>query len=704
VSEPEREPESEAETETEQSEHRNPLVAEGLLALELTALSAFAVSRPVLDSFGRSPETFVARGADGRTVVLFGLVVALVPALVLAGLGLASRPLGDGARRAVHLALVAVAGGIAVWRLGQDVTGWPGSATKLLLAGVVGGPALAAIRWRVPPSRTFLRFAGAASAVFLIQFLALSPASSLVLGGGPEVDADVAADVSASLDGDPPDVVVVVFDALPTMSLLDGTGHLDEDLVPNFAALVDTSTWYRNNSSVAAFTGEAVPAILTGRYPDADVTNGTPPADPENLFTLLGGSYDVHAKEQVTRLCPTDLCPREEPAGLSRLLGDAVDLWGNGASEDDGDGELDLPGALGPDRFAEAERWIDQQDYRADSGPDSRPDLFFLHVVLPHEAWQFLPDGRPYEPASDVPTGAFGLGWTESGTAVGRQRHLMQVQAADRLLGDVLDHLRDAGTFDDSLVVVTADHGEAFTTGEPSRGLSEGNYPEIAWTPLLVKEPGQASAEVNDDNVQVIDIVPTIADRLGIDMPWDVDGRPVGEAGVRDPDVKPYDDSEHNSLRADDGEPRVDLDARAGFERVLAADSAEGEGPDGVWKRTEHGDLFGREVADLDVGSAVDASVAVDHLGRLGSIDVDEPLPIEVVGNTDLPLGTIVAYALNGTIGAVTEVETGVEAGSNLAHALLPPDVFVDGDNELRAYVVGGEPGSETLRPIEVGD
>jgi len=675
---------------------------EGLAALELTALVALAVSRPVLDSFGRSPETFVARGADTATIVWFGLAVALVPALAVSLVGLASRALGGTVRGWAHLGLVAVAGGVAVWRLGRDVTGRPGGALLLVAAGAVGGVVLAAVRWRLPSSSTFLRFAGLASVVFLVQFLLMSPTATLVTGDGPQLDAEVAAGVSASLSDDPPDVVVVVFDALPTESLLDGTGQIDAELYPRFAELAEMSTWYRNDTAVAPYTTEALPAVLTGRYPNPDY-NAYPPPDPENLFTLLGGTYDLHVREQVTRLCPTDLCRVRPTGGLRRLLGDAADLWGKGATDDESDaGGSSLPAVMGSNRYEDATTWIDQQRF----GTGGRPDLYFYHSVLPHDVWQFLGDGTRYQ-ADEHPTGFFGLGWTRAGATVGRQRHQLQLQTADRLLGRLLDRLRAADSLDDTLLVVTADHGQAFVPGEPWRTLSAGNAHQIMWTPLLVKEPGQASGRVSDDDVRAIDVVPTIADLLGVEIPWRVDGVPAataGDAEGRGGPTKLFDDSEGNTLRAEEGEPRVEVPAREPFELVLGTDPVEGEGPDGIWKRTEHGELFGRSVERLDVGTPDAETITVPDLGAVDDVDLDDPLPLEVVGHTDLPEGTVVAYALNGVVGAVTAVEPGVVPDRQLAHGFLPPDLFVAGANELTAYVVDGPPGGETLRPAELRD
>lgn len=670
---------------------------EGLLALELAALCGVAFARPVLDSFGRSPETFIARGADARTVVLFGLVVVLVPPLVLALVGLATRAVGHRARGRAHLALVAAAAGVAVWRLGRDLTRWPGGTLALVAAGAAGGLAVAELRRRMVSARAFLRFAGVGSAVYLVQFLALSPTSDLVLEGGVGgVDADVAASVSAALGDDPPDVVMLVFDALPTQTLLDGSGHIDPELYPNFAAFAGTSTWYRNNTTVSMYTRDAVPAILTGRYPDpGNEPEDGPSDDPDNLFTLLGGTYDLEVVEQITQLCPEELCPRRA-GGLGRLLGDAATLW-RGSIPREGEDEFALPSVLDGARYDEAEQWISALDIRRDDGPQLR----FYHAAIPHDPWQFLADGTRY--ATDrYPTGYERIGWTEVGIEVGRQRHVLQTQAADRLLGQLLGRLRAAGTFDGSLIVVTADHGHAFLPNTPWRWLAEDNYHELAWSPLLIKEPGQARGRIVDDNVMSIDILPTVADVLGLDLPWPVDGVPVDRAGERDPSVKYIDDDDDNYWRAEEGETLVPIDAREGFERVLAADPVPADGPAAVWRRTVHGGLVGRKLDDLDLASEGAGAVEVEGLDRLEGIDTREPLPIEVVGRADLRGGTYVAYALNGTIGAVTQVEPDERAGVPLVQGLLPPEVFVDGDNELTAYVVTGAPGEETLHPLEV--
>ena len=679
---------------------------EALLLVEVAALAAFAFSRPVLDSFGRSPETFIARNADAAAIVWFGVVVSFVPALVLGGLGTATRLLGSANRRRAHVGLVAVLGGLVAWRLGQDVTGWPGDATKLILAGFLAVPLVGVLRWRFPALGTFLRYAGVASLLFLGQFLFTSPSASLVLGDGPELDDEVAASVAEQLGGDAPDVVFVLFDALPTESLLDGTGHIDAATYPNFARVADSGTWYRNNTSNAIYTGFSVPAILTGRMPETRPQPRYRP-DPENLFTLLGGSYDVRAAEQVTNLCPEDICAPTARPGVGPLLGDAVDLWWDGAAQADDEGGSDVPGALETDRYARAEQWIEGFDSRGD-----RPRLLFQHIMLPHGPFAVTDDGTPYVGVSDLATGLFGLVWAPGGAEVGHQRHLLQTSAADRLLGQILDRLEADDAYDDSLIVVTADHGEAFLPGEPDRQLSEANADKIAWAPLIIKAPGQTEGRIDDANVQSVDIVPTMADLLGVDLPWDVDGIPADRAAAERDDTKPLADYNRGEL-SDAGElPHVELDGPAHFAEVLAADAVEHDGPGGAWRRTAHGGLVGRDLGELDVAASDDAGsdaeggdageVAVERLADLEGGD-GGPRLIEVVGHTELPGGTLVAYALDGTVAAVTEVGSGTQAGTRMAHALLPPDLFGDGASELTAYVITGEVGHEVLTPIAVG-
>ncbi len=667
---------------------RRVLRAEWRLALEVVALTSFVIARPVLASFGRSAEVFIARGADWTDAVAFVVVLLVAPPLAATGLAAVTRLGGESARRVAHALVLVPLLALAAWQLAQDLLDPPRMIGGALC--LAAGAGLAVLRLRVDWLAAFLRYAAVGGLVFAAQFLFASPASSIVLGGRHGgVDADVTAAVRSAIGDAGPPVVVVTLDGMPTNLLLDGHGRIDAELYPNLARLAGGATWYRNNTTVAPFTLEAVPAILSGSAP-TDLAQPVTSRYPHNLFTLLGGAYDVHAGEQITALCPVTLCPSEGGSAVPALLGDASDVW-RMQMEGRPVEEMLVPGAFDR-RYESFDTWIDEQDFTT----GDRPDLFFYHLLLPHSGWDYLADGSRYG-ASGLPSGLFAGQWGVWGSDVARQRHVLQAQASDKLLGELFDRLRAGGTYDDALIVVTADHGYSFDPDSPQRGLSESNFDDIMWTPLIVKSPGQRAGRVDDVNITTADVLPTIADELGIDVPWEFDGAPAADIN-RGPG-KAIDDWKWSEWRSDDGGP-VEVDGREGFARVLASDAVEGSGPLAVWQRTPYGRLVGTSVDDGTVGARRGEGAAVQGLGAWDDVDAAVP-PLEVVATSPLPVDTNVAITVDGVVAAVTSTAP-TPYGVTVIHALLWPGAVDDGANEVGMYVVDGPPDAPTLHALEV--
>ena len=100
---------------------------------------------------------------------------------------------------------------------------------------------------------------------------------------------------------------MLVFDEFDANLLMNRRHRIDATRYPNLAALARDSTWYPNATTVNSQTTLAVPALLSGRRPTPDLL--PIPADyPNNLFTLLADSHDVHATETATEICPERLC------------------------------------------------------------------------------------------------------------------------------------------------------------------------------------------------------------------------------------------------------------------------------------------------------------------------------------------------------------------------------------------------------------
>ena len=192
-----------------------------------------------------------------------------------------------------------------------------GSALSVPFAALVGAGA-AALYARAAVVRSFLTVLSPAPLLFLLLFLVVSPVSELVLPAG-------ASEAVAGTGSSDTPVVMVVFDELPATSLMDAEQRIDAKRFPAFASVAADATWYRDATTVAGRTTEAVPALLTGRRPrEGDLP--TPAHHPQSLFTLLGRSHRLHVVEPITDVCPRDLCPEERPAIGSRLRALASDL------------------------------------------------------------------------------------------------------------------------------------------------------------------------------------------------------------------------------------------------------------------------------------------------------------------------------------------------------------------------------------------
>ncbi|MDP8986887.1 MAG: sulfatase-like hydrolase/transferase, partial [Actinomycetota bacterium] len=488
---------------------------EGRRFVEIFALSGFAVAQPVLGSFGDSPETFVSVDASARTIVAFGGAVVLVPPLALWALVATTGLIGARVRHVAQSAAVGVLVGVfASLSTGQLLPGPAFVVGTAMAAGLVA----ALLYARFTAARMYLMFASVGPVAFLAIFLAYSPVTNLIFIPEPEP-----AMVSAASDGasGQPSVVMVVLDELPTMSLLDGTNRIDAELFPNLARFAEDATFYRNNTTVATFTVVAVPPILTGRIP----TEAAAVRDDyvENLFTLLADSHHVNVHEPLTSLCPPAQCDQSfDGRAIGRLGSLAWDLWtavvrpSADATVREGVGDdavershHEFWEALGPMLAGR----VDQvDDFLASLEPEgARPRLDFAHLLFPHAPWDRLPSGRRYD-GDPMPLGFRHPQWT-SATAgqLGRQRHLLQLQYTDRQLGRVLDRLAELDRYDDSYVILVADHGVSFRDQEFWRGVSPQNADELLWVPLLIKAPGQTEGRFTDVNSQTIDLVPTIA-------------------------------------------------------------------------------------------------------------------------------------------------------------------------------------------------
>ena len=679
-----------------------PTRAELTTALELWAVTGLAVVQPTLDLLGKNLGVFLMADAGSIEIVLVALGITLIPTLALYMFEVLLGLVAPRVRPVTHAVLIGSLAGLFVTQLVAKMTG---ATPVAVTAGIAAAVTMTVLAARVRVTHTFLRYLAIAPVLFVLLFVTASPASKLAFSDAPT-------SVAGTTISRPHRVVMVVLDELPLGALLDGSGHVDAGLYPGFAELAAASTWYRNTSTVHGFTEWAVPAVLSGNLPTDPEASPSAADYPDTVFRLLGGAYRMNVHETVTHLCPTSICiaPRTGRGTVGtvvHLLREAADLWTASLTDPD---KPATPFVLPVGAY---ERRTQAEDFVASIRSSAEPTFDFVHLLLPHQPWEFLPTGQDAGAPEEDPTlaaanvNAWGSEWA---TWVGRQREVLQLQMADRVISSIVSRLRAIGAWDDTMLVVTADHGAAFTVGEPIRWVKQANTGEILWTPLFVKYPGQATGRVDDRPVESIDVVPTIADVLGVRIPWPVDGvtargeprkefpRRFAQWRLRSPVAPPGVPFArgNGTLRIDGSSFREVLTRQA----VLGGDS----GTDDPYAIGPHRDLLGQPASRYVAPGVTTAGTAT--IGDPTRFDRVDPTAARapwswIEGRVDGPDGDHpLAVAVNGTIAGLSSTDRRGAGIPGYYLVLLAPRYFRAGPNDVSVYVVSGPPTAPQLVPL----
>jgi hypothetical protein len=429
---------------------------------------------------------------------------------------------------------------------------------------------------------------------------------------------------------------------------------------------------------------------------------------------MLAGEVPVHRYEAITDMCPPSLCEAQRAEPLDRALHDAAVVYGHRVlpaglredlpSIDQAWGGFDGPteGTDGTDADARAvfetgrlARWAqkseierspaNQADRLVDQieAVDGEPALHFVHVVLPHAPWVISPWGPalmadPPGRIDDPDDPAY-----EWSSRLSYQRHALQVGAADVALGKALDHLEALASWEDTTLVVIADHGTSILPPDFGREPTPRNVQELYRVPLFLKAPGQTRGAIVDDPAQAIDLVPTLADLLDADLDWDFDGHSLldGSRATEEP------------LVGEDLEPLFDL-VRRHDEQVAA---------DGDWASLAavgaHARSVGERLSTFALGPPSDLAWQPDFEDDFASLPTDDGrAPQVLTGTVTAPDGRPpeLVVSVNGTIGGVLGGYVDAGGGTWRFATVLGP-FLRDGANEIRAFeLVGGE-----LRPLD---
>ena len=375
-----------------------------------------------------------------------------------------------------------------------------------------------------------------------------------------------------------PNVLLIVIDQFRA-DLLDGRLAETANL-KNLNALAEECCFFRNHFTVVTPCGPSRVSLFTGQYArnHRAVRNGTPLRhDTPNLALqmrsvgydpLLFGYTDVTQDPRVLEADDPRLNSYEEVlpgfAEVVRHRQDTdVDAWrrylsakgydvpeGNGIYVPAGE-TIDAPAlyrsedsdtAFLTDQFLEHmgdanKGWFAALTYIRPHPPFVAPEPFNrrycpdkIPAPLVHEDSQthaFVEAVRQTKPVSGLVEGFPDLEASADTVNTIRSLYLGLAAEVDHHIGRVVDWLKSSNQWDDTILVVTADHGEMLGDfGVWGKGTV---YDAAYHVPLMIRAPGQQPRRF-DGMSESIDVTPTILDLVGAEIPDAMNGSSLRSA------------------------------------------------------------------------------------------------------------------------------------------------------------------------------
>ena len=337
----------------------------------------------------------------------------------------------------------------------------------------------------------------------LLELRSLLVAGWLLVGAGCHAPADSAA----------PNIVIVVIDTLRA----DHVSHYGyaRDTGRGLDPFASHSILFEKAYATSSWTGPSTVSILSGLTPShhwaAFIDRASVPKPTSLAETLRGKGWRTGAISANWAV--------SEAAGFARGFDWFVEARGAGSPYPDVGRVLTL-----------AARWISRSP---------KPFFLYLQPMNVHGPY-FVPPRHESSLLGRQPPRRF-VYWqgpmreAMSGKLEARrevddaylQSLTDQYDSAIRYtfdrLGEFFAKLESMGVYDDTLIIVTADHGEElFDHGGFSHGFSL--HEELVRVPLYLKPPGSRSGGRVDELVSVIDIAPTVLDAVGYAAITKLDG------------------------------------------------------------------------------------------------------------------------------------------------------------------------------------
>lgn len=316
------------------------------------------------------------------------------------------------------------------------------------------------------------------------------------------------------------------------------------ETTPNIDEIAATGIRYSRCFSPATWTKPASASILTGAYPPV---HGMRTRE-DTFVTDIPRLPELLSKRGFTTAGFSTMGNVSKSLGYGRGFDEYYDLYKNPdivekrattsadseELEHESADKIALPRA--EDLTAEFTEWLEQTD----------DDFFaFMWSIEPHIPYNPPEDYRgfidsTYEGPVDGERETLPEVETEEDLSRLKRLYDGEIKYNDDEIGQIVSALKQKGEYEDTLLIIAGDHGDAFN--EHGR-LTHGHLPydELIHVPLILKPPNgkQIVKPEITEITSLVDICPTIADAAGINsIPDTVQGRslpPFGKEGSSSP-------------------------------------------------------------------------------------------------------------------------------------------------------------------------
>jgi arylsulfatase A-like enzyme len=305
-----------------------------------------------------------------------------------------------------------------------------------------------------------------------------------------------------------PNVIFILLESVSSERL--GSYGYERDVTPNIDFLAENGIVFHNAYSTATHSDYAQPAYLSSRYmisneyrnffdkkhkrkniweffDELDYTTGYISSQ-DDLWAEMNEYFNFESLDK-----------------YSYSLSDGKTDYGSGLAKKDYDDKT----------MDEILVWLDEI---------SEDDPFFLYTNLQatHTPMSYEKEYSFYKPDRIISLGLFNLNSID--TTINRYDNSLRY--VDLQVGRLINSLREKGVLNNTVIVLSADHGHDFHKRHNVEGHGLSIYNEELNVPLIFYFPDLEPQRI-ESHVSHIDVLPTVVDILGKDVPKEWIGEPM---------------------------------------------------------------------------------------------------------------------------------------------------------------------------------